>query len=301
MKAIPQNKRPLAFIGWIIAVLVIISAAFFAIRTEGFGYFVTPTPTLTPTRTVLRYGSDALATETATPFQPLPTDTPTPTATFTPTPTNTPTATATATNTPVPTNTPIPLPTLTPVDGLPAEYRISGVTGYNQSYNLSCESRSAADWAAYFGYSISESTILASLPGSDNPDAGFVGNVNGAHGQIPPYDYGVHAAPVAVVLNNNGVSANAVKGLSLTDMRKQIASGNPVIAWVVGNVWTGSGVSYTSADGNTTLVAYYEHTVIVTGYDSEGYYFVDGSSSYYRSSSVFASSFAALGNMAITR
>ncbi len=285
-------------------VILLATGAFFTIRTQGFGYFVTPTLTITPTSTIMMIGADLNASQTATPFQPLPTDTPTPTSTFTPTPTDTPTATAT--NTPLPTNTPQPqptvkpLPTNPPVDGLPASYQISGVAGHAQSHMLSCEARAAADWAAFYGVSLSENSIQSAFPSTDNPETGFVGNVNGAWGQIPPDDYGVHANPVATVLRNNGVSANASKGVSLTELRRQIASGNPVIVWVVGSVWGGSGVSYTASDGSSTTVAYYEHVVILTGYDETGFTIVDGASTYWRSNAAFSSSFGALNNMAIT-
>jgi uncharacterized protein YvpB len=300
MTDFPQKKhRPfLILISFAAVVLVVI--AFFAIRTQGFGFFVTPTPTLTHTSTILLYGSDPLATQTITPFQPLPTDTPTPTVTLTPTPTST--ATSTATATPLPTNTvsPIPIPTNTPEDGLPSAYTISGVSGHAQAHTLSCEARSAVDWAAFYGVSISENTFQSGLPTSDNPDVGFVGSTDGIQGQIPPNDYGVHAAPVAALLRDYGVSANATKGMSLSDVRRQIASGNPVIAWVVGNVWSGSPVNYTASDGSTTTVAYNEHTVIVVGYDETGFYIVDGSYSYWRSTATFKGSFSPLGNMVIT-
>lgn len=297
--------KPNRFIYLSIPLVILLAAgAFFTIRTQGFGYFVTPTPTITPTSTIMLVGADSNATQTATPFQPLPTDTPTPTATFTPTPTETPTPTAT--NTPLPTNTPQPqptakpLPTNAPVDGLPSSFQITGVVGHAQSHMLSCEARAAADWAAFYGVSVSENTIQSALPVSDNPDVGFVGNVNGTWGQIPPNDYGVHAGPIASVLINYGASATASKGVSLSEIRRQIASGNPVIVWVVGAVWGGSPVSYTASDGSTTTVAYYEHVVIVTGYDETGFTFVDGNSSYWRSNASFSSSFGALNNMAIT-
>ncbi len=242
--------------------------------------------------------------ETATPFQPLPTDTPTPTNTPTPTPTATftptPTATATATNTPRPTATRIPA-TATSSDGLPSEYSINGVVGHNQSHLLSCEARSAADWAAYYGVSVSESSIQNSLPASDDPESGFVGSVDGAEGQLPPNDYGVHAEPIAAALRNYGASATAVKGLSYYQLRQQIAAGNPVIVWVVGNVWPGTPVSYTASNGNTTTVARYEHTVMIVGYDSYGVTVVDGAMTYWRAKSTFLDSFAVLGNMAVIR
>ncbi|MBA4385094.1 MAG: hypothetical protein C0410_10195 [Anaerolinea sp.] len=304
----PKSNR---FIYLSIPLVIILAAgAFFTIRTQGFGYFVTPTSTIAPTSTIMFIGRDSNATETATPFQPLPTDTLTPTATFTPTPTETPTPTATntplPTNTPWPTNTPQPQPTAKPLptnaseDGLPSSYQISGVVGHAQSYALSCEARAAADWAAFYGVSVSEHTIQSALSISDNPDVGFVGNVNGTWGQIPPNDYGVHAGPIASLLNGYGASANAGKGVSLSQLRRQIASGNPVLVWVVGAVWGGSPVSYTSSDGSTTTVAYSEHVVILTGYDETGFTVVDGYSTYWRSNSSFSSSFGALNNMAIT-
>jgi uncharacterized protein YvpB len=304
MNPLTQKPNRLVLALMTLMVMLLVVTAFFAVRTQGFGYFVTPTPTLTPTSTISLYGVDPLVTQTVTPFQPLPTDTSTPTMTPTATPTETPTATATSTplptNTPRPTATPIPIPTNVPEDGLPSSYYISGVVGHNQAHSLSCESRAAADWAAFYSVSISENSFQSALPVSDDPDKGFVGNVNGAEGQIPPNDYGVHAGPVASLLQQYGVSATAHKGYSLSDLRHQIASGNPVIVWVVGNVWTGSPVSYTASDGNTTTVAYNEHVVIVFGYDETGFDFVDGAYTYWRSNAVFKSSFAALGNMAIT-
>ena len=243
-------------------------------------------------------------TSTPTPFQPLPTDTPTPTNT--PTPTATSTHTPTPTNTPLPTNTPRPTATQIPAtptssDGLPVEYTVYGVVGYMQSHSLSCEARSASDWAAFYGQSVSESTIQADLPSSDDPETGFVGSADGLEGQLPPNSYGVHAEPVAAVLRNHGLSASAMKGMSDFQLRQQIANGNPVIVWVIGNVWDGWPISYTSSSGNTTTVASYEHTVIVIGYDAGGYTLVDGSMTYWRSKSAFLNSFSVLGNMAIYR
>jgi len=242
-------------------------------------------------------------TTSPTPFQPLPTHTPTPTATPTNTPTPTSTPTSTATPTPLPTNTPLPIPTSTPIqyteDGLPASASISGLVGYAQSYSLTCESRSAVDWARYFGRSIKEMDFQADLPVSDNPETGFVGPIDGLTGQIPPYPYGVHAAPVASLLRDYGVTATAVRGYSFEKLKKQIANGNPVIAWVIGNVWYGEPIEYTTSDGSTVTVAHFEHTVIVIGYDAEGVTLVDNDLVYWRTTAAFLDSWAVLGNMAI--
>ena len=292
-----NNSHRLLLISMIFTGLLLVTGAFFAIRTQGFGYFVTPTVTITPTSTIQYYGRNPKPTSSITPFQPMPTDTPTPTSTFTPTATSTPTPTVT----PWPTSTPIP-PTSSNImeDGLPTTYRITGITAHDQTHSLSCESRTAVDWAGFYGVSISENTFQAALPVSDNPEKGFVGNVNGTQGLIPPNDYGVHAEPVAALLRSYGVSATASKWISLSDLRRQITSGNPVIVWVVGNVQWGSPVAYTASDGSTTTVAYNEHTVMLVGYDESGFYFVDGSSTYWRSIATFTSSFGALNNMSIT-
>ncbi len=262
-----------------------------------------------PTRTfnsfsvrLITLSVDQNFTNSATPFQPLPTSTPT--STFAPTPTVTNTPTTTPTNTPLPTNTPRPTATRIPAtaslsDGLPAQAYVYGVQGHSQSQSLSCEARSASDWSAYYGIGISESSIQSSYPYTDNPETGFVGSPNGAEGQLPPNPYGVHAAPVASILQDFGLPANALKGLSYFQLRQQIATGNPVIVWVVGNVWDGYPVSYTSSDGNTTTVVRYEHTIIVIGYDEFGVTLVDGAMTYWRSKSAFLNSFSVLGNMAI--
>lgn len=238
---------------------------------------------------------------TPTPFQPLPTHTPTRTSTATATFTATPTSTntPTPTETPTPTNTFTPLPTTTPEDDLPAEVMIEGIVGYAQKHNLTCESRSAVDWARYFGVSITEEEFQASLPLSANPETGFVGHVDAERGWIPPNPYGVHAPPVARVLRAYGLTATAVKDYSYRQIREQIANGNPVIVWVIGNTWQGTPVEYVAPNGKTIIVAHYEHTAIVIGYDEYGVTLVDNDMVYWRSKRDFLGSWGVLGNMAI--
>jgi uncharacterized protein YvpB len=293
-----SSNRTLKFILWLLLVGLLTDAgAFFILSSTEPAYAISALATSTVINNL-----NQIIENSSTPFQPLPTETPTPTNTPTPTPTFTPTATAT--NTPLPTNTPKPTATrvqATPTssDGLPIEFIVYGVNGHNQNLPLSCEARSASDWADFYGISLSESDIQSSYSSTDNPETGFVGSPYGAEGQLPPNPYGVHAEPVAYILRSSGASATAVKGLSYYQLREQISSGNPVIAWVIGNVWNGTPVSYTSADGATTTVARYEHTVIVIGYDAYGVTIVDGSMSYWRSKSDFLNSFSVLGNMAV--
>ncbi|MEN6528643.1 MAG: C39 family peptidase [Anaerolineaceae bacterium] len=232
----------------------------------------------------------------ATPFQPLPTNT----LTSTPVPTNTPVPTFTLTPLPAPTFTPPsaqPFPVLQ--QDLPAEAFIEGVTGHAQSYPLTCEARSAVDWAGYFGVSINEMEFQSALPLSDNPELGFVGNIDGYQGQIPPQDYGVYAPPVASLLREYGLKATAVKDYSSEKLKKQVARGNPVIVWVVGNVWDGTPLEYTTKEGSTVTVAPYEHTAIVVGYDGYGFTLIDNDLMYWRDTDTFLASWGVLGNTAI--
>jgi uncharacterized protein YvpB len=282
--------------------LVVILLIILLYLGSSFGLFQAPFTFEEPfhTATIVGIAAISLTPLTPTPFQPLPTNTPTPTATLTPTPTRT--ATPTPTRTPRPTKTPLPTedPTQIPSDGIPSSFSVGYVQGHAQSHLLSCESRSAADWAGFFGISVSENTFQSQLPKSDDPDAGFVGDPDAAEGQLPPNSYGVHADPVASQLNQYGLNASARHGLSYNDLRKQIAADHPVIVWVYGNVWYGiSPTSYTASDGHTMNVIPFEHTVIVTGYDPNYVTVLDGNLSYLRTVGQFLSSWAPLGNMAV--
>jgi uncharacterized protein YvpB len=177
--------------------------------------------------------------------------------------------------------------------------QISGIVGHAQYYTLDCEARSAIDWAAFFGVPIDENEFLARLPKSDNPDIGFVGEYWGLQGQIPPASYGVHADPIAALLRAYGVSAKAVHGMSFQELQSELAAGHPVITWVIFLVHDGSPIEYTASDGSTTIVANYEHTVIITGYDADRVAILDGSYVYHRTIDQFLRSWSVLGNMAI--
>ncbi|NLG99359.1 MAG: C39 family peptidase [Chloroflexi bacterium] len=181
---------------------------------------------------------------------------------------------------------------------LPLSAEIDGIYGYSQQLPLSCESRSAADWARYFGIEIDELDFMNRLPQSSNPEEGFVGSPYGSWGQIPPGSYGVHAAPVAALLREYGAQAQAVKNLPFEDLLAEIASGRPVIVWVTGHVEPGEGVPYEIA-GEVTTVARYEHTVIITGYDSQSVIVLDGKDTYRRNIDTFLQSWGALENMAV--
>ncbi len=194
---------------------------------------------------------------------------------------------------------PAPLPAL--ADSIPESARIDGVRGIAQGYSLSCEARSAVDWADFWGVSIRERKFQAKLPRSSNPDAGFVGSPSDPWGDIPPRSYGVHAEPVAALLRDYGLQAEARRGMSWDELRQEIAAGRPVIVWVVGQVWRGTPVKYTAPDGHKTTVARYEHTMIVVGYTSSVVYLVDAYTGQHQTHRLrdFLASWKTLGNMAI--
>jgi uncharacterized protein YvpB len=186
-------------------------------------------------------------------------------------------------------------------DGIPERAYISGLKGYPQRFTLSCESRSAVDWAGFWGVSIREKRFLNELPRSDNPDAGFVGNPDAAWGEIPPRSYGVHAEPVAALLRKFGLQAEARTEMSWDDLRVEIAAGRPVIVWVVGQLWKGSPIRYKASDGQSTIVARFEHTMILIGYTPRSVTLVDAFSGSTQTYPIrtFMGSWGTLGRMAI--
>lgn len=216
-------------------------------------------------------------------------------------PQKTPTVANSPTFTPLPpTATPVPsqIPTATPVP-IPESYYIEKISGHRQVYALGCETSAAVDWARFFGTSIYEYDFQAALPHSDNPDYGFVGDVNSEWGQIPPYAYGVYAGPVADLLVQYGLPAKAVKNFTLDEVKKKLSEGTPIIVWVIGNMVWSSPSQYTDSQGRTTVVAPYEHVVVLTGYDEDTIRYMTNGRFYDTPTEVFLTSWGVLENMAV--
>ena len=173
------------------------------------------------------------------------------------------------------------------------------IAAHPKYYYLGCEAAAAVDLAGYYDVSIYQADFQQKLPLSDNPELGFVGDVNGPWGQIPPYAYGVHAAPVAALLQQYGVDVEGGKGYTLEQVKEKIAAGNPVIAWVIGNMVGGVPAEYKDSKGNTTIVAAYEHVVILTGYDKDSIRYVNNGNFFEVPYKVFLNSWGVLGNMAV--
>ncbi len=228
---------------------------------------------------------------------------PSPTHAFPPTASPAPaTATATAAVLARP-GLPLAPPTLPPTptpQNLPPSAQVEGLPRKGQVYPLSCEAHIAVVLAAWAGMPLDEKAFQAALPLSDNPEKGFVGDVQGQWGQTPPADYGIHAPPVAALLRDYGLPAQARRGMTWRELRAEIAAGRPVGVWVVGHVGSGAPVFYTAADGTLVSAARFEHTVIVTGYTPREVTILDGPRLYTRRLGDFLRSWSVLGNMALT-
>jgi uncharacterized protein YvpB len=147
---------------------------------------------------------------------------------------------------------------------------------------------------------VNEFHFQVRLPLSDNPDLGFVGDVTGPWGQVPPYAYGVHAGPVAEVLREHyGMNAVGMKGFTLQELKEQIAANKPVITWVIGNVTWSEPYEYTDKQGNQVITAPYEHVVIVTGYNETHIRYMNNGKFYDIQTEYFERSWSVLGNMVV--
>ena len=182
---------------------------------------------------------------------------------------------------------------------IPMSASVGRLKGSPQLYTLDCEAQAAVDWAKFFNVSIDELEFIDQMPTSDDPETGFVGNINGAMGQLPPNSYGIHAAPIAEMLQDYGVPAAAKHDWSFAGIKREIASGRPVIAWIVNLPFDIDAREYTASNGNTSTVARFEHTWIIIGYNASTVTVVDSSWTYNVQISTFMERWEALGKQAI--
>ena len=83
-------------------------------------------------------------------------------------------------------------------------------------------------------------------------------------------------------------------------MKAQLAQDKPVIAWVIGNMVGGVPAEYTDSRGNKVVVAAYEHTVILTGYNEKKIRYMTNGKFFDAPTEVFLNSWGVLGNMVVT-
>jgi LysM repeat protein/uncharacterized protein YvpB len=186
---------------------------------------------------------------------------------------------------------------------LPGAASVAGIVGHPQALPLDCESRSAADWAAYWGVYVDEVVFFNQLPKTDDPETGFVGNVYDVPGNLPPRGYGVYAGPVATLLKEAyGLPAAARRNLTEYELRAEIASARPVIVWYIYGFRVTPGYDLASSDGTVFRAASFEHTGVVIAYDSASYTVVDAYSGWAQrvNRDQFLNSWNVLGNIAVT-
>jgi len=185
-------------------------------------------------------------------------------------------------------------------DGLPARVRIA-VTGAPQRRSLSCESRSSCDLLGWSDRRVSEDVFQAGLPRSDNPDRGFVGDVDGPGGNLPPAGYGVHAMPVADRLEAHGLEARAVRGVDRAWLEATLATGRPVIVWATAHLDAPEPARRVDAGGVAFVCVPGEHTFLAVGYEPGAVLLLDPATASVRRVpwARFDSSWATLGRMAL--
>ncbi|MCS7282084.1 MAG: C39 family peptidase [Anaerolineae bacterium] len=179
---------------------------------------------------------------------------------------------------------------------------VTGVVGHRQERPLSCEARSAVDLAAFWGVVISEREFFNSLPPSDNPHRGFVGNVDDPPGSLPPGGYGVYSGPVATALRRYGLDARAHTWLGLDALKEELAAGRPVVIWATYRMLRPEVGSWVAADGTVSIVVQWEHTFIAVGYDESGVYLIDAydGQTHYYPVELFLPAWMQLNEMAVT-
>jgi uncharacterized protein YvpB len=162
-----------------------------------------------------------------------------------------------------------------PAEDVPPSVMVEGVVGHPQQRNLSCESRSATDLAAYWGADFTEDAFFRRLPKSDNPHRGFVGDVDMPPGSMPPVGYGVYAGPIAATLRSFGLDAEAQQAMDLNALKQELAAQRPVIIWATYDMQLPGTETWVSSDGETSTIVRWQHTFIVVGYDDSGLTLVD--------------------------
>ena len=98
-----------------------------------------------------------------------------------------------------------------------------------------------------------------------------------------------------------GIPAKAFKGFTLQQVKTEIAQDKPLIAWVIGNVVGGIQTTYTDRNGSQTVVAAYEHVIIVTGYSPTSIRYMNNGKFYEAPEQVFLNSWGVLRNMVVVR
>jgi len=163
---------------------------------------------------------------------------------------------------------------------------------------LTCESAAASMVANFYRIPLSEEEIIEALPRDDNPNLGFRGRLDGVPGGLT--NYGVYAEPIREVLIANGLEVTYIEN-GLEGIERALDRRHPVIAWVTYRLRRQQPVEITLNSGQKVKMVNYEHTVVVTGYNQEGFWVNDpfDGQEYFYNSTDLARAFGYLDNMAL--
>lgn len=114
-----------------------------------------------------------------------------------------------------------------------------GVPYYHQTYTLSCEESSLRMALAYYGLAVSDLDVVnqvgynprprdISTNSWDNPNTMFVGDINGIQGST---GWGVYSGPIASAAQHFGRTAQAIVGISATQIATAVHNNNPIVLW----------------------------------------------------------------------
>lgn len=172
------------------------------------------------------------------------------------------------------------------------------VPRYKQAHSLTCESAAASMVANFYRIPLSEEEIIEALPRDDNPNLGFRGRLDGVPGGLT--NYGVYAEPIREVLIANGLEVTYIEN-GLEGIERALDRRHPVIAWVTYRLRRQQPVEITLNSGQKVKMVNYEHTVVVTGYNQEGFWVNDpfDGQEYFYNSTDLARAFGYLDNMAL--
>jgi len=105
-----------------------------------------------------------------------------------------------------------------------------------------------------------------------NPHRGFRGNIRNGWGGA--YDYGVYPEAIVPALRRHGYTQSRAFRAGTDTLKRELAAGNPVVVWIVGN-YTAERRVYLTDGAESYFVIAYEHAVTLYGYDERGVRIMD--------------------------
>ncbi|HTL55307.1 MAG TPA: C39 family peptidase [Candidatus Limnocylindrales bacterium] len=176
-----------------------------------------------------------------------------------------------------------------PASSVGTSARLSGssvqlpVRFHRQQHALSCEAAALKIALDYQGAHVSEESIISKLhfdrtPHTNgvwgDPDAGFVGNIDGT---MPLDGYGIHCRPLAETARN-WKKAEPIENGSIQDLTRHLVAHRPVVVW--GFMSRGQPITWHTPAGKLVRAADGEHARVVCGFrgspeDPNGFFIMD--------------------------